>query len=616
MLNYYLLIFYKNNEYFVRLIETMTKFQSDLEKVQARYQVAYNAHQKLDITDRRWQRSFNELTEKKISYLLGLESFNAIQAQFFDLSLPEFMKRIEEQDRLRVETWTKLQRTEKNLAQDLFLRLNENLTEVEHSLNMIVPLEDSQALMASLSKEYALSFSARYFKNMTSINDSPNFTIDPQAVSCLAKYYSALYEKLKKLQEILTTTTGKARGLGVLKDSYLDAPGQGDYGAVFQEWMSNKEQESFLLIEEASLTAQLSRLSSFLKADFESRLHEHSFRPKGMAFNTICDQCGGSIWGMRGSAIVCEDCAFICHSKCQEYVLPFCGLILTPSVTSQRLNLKGPPPPPRPVEKPVVFTPVKLVDRLADTSLSEKLALRPSPVPSLGISHATKKSLPTAAAMYAFTATCDDELSILPEEQVFVTGRENDDGWIKIRNMDGKSGLVPANYLSIHPSHRESISSTPLRSKSSSNVSTDVSSLGLGRLETKDNVSRHSSNFSKSPSVLSKEEIILEADTRDAIDSIPITVPKAVDASDHLADEAEGHDFASDVDPSSLSPLFSALVLYDYDKQEEDELNLVEGQIVTVLERASDGWYLGRNEKGECGHFPANYVAEQSSTLD
>jgi len=61
-------------------------------------------------------------------------------------------------------------------------------------------------------------------------------------------------------------------------------------------------------------------------------------------------------------------------------------------------------------------------------------------------------------------------------------------------------------------------------------------------------------------------------------------------------------------EPSAPKAGKRALVQYDYDKAEDNEIELVEGQVVTHIEMVDDDWWMGTNEKGESGLFPSNYV--------
>ncbi|KAG2179881.1 hypothetical protein INT43_003667, partial [Umbelopsis isabellina] len=65
----------------------------------------------------------------------------------------------------------------------------------------------------------------------------------------------------------------------------------------------------------------------------------------------------------------------------------------------------------------------------------------------------------------------------------------------------------------------------------------------------------------------------------------------------------------------SLNPKVEtkAIVTHHYDPDQEDELSLMKGEYVVILERdADDGWWKGRNERGEIGVFPSNFVKEIS----
>jgi len=51
-----------------------------------------------------------------------------------------------------------------------------------------------------------------------------------------------------------------------------------------------------------------------------------------------------------------------------------------------------------------------------------------------------------------------------------------------------------------------------------------------------------------------------------------------------------------------------ALIQYDYEKAEDNEIELQEGDYVTNIEMVDDDWWMGTNSRGESGLFPSNYV--------
>lgn len=51
-----------------------------------------------------------------------------------------------------------------------------------------------------------------------------------------------------------------------------------------------------------------------------------------------------------------------------------------------------------------------------------------------------------------------------------------------------------------------------------------------------------------------------------------------------------------------------ALIQYDYEKAEDNEIDLKEGEYVTNIEMVDEDWWMGQNSEGETGLFPSNYV--------
>ncbi|KAF2847673.1 hypothetical protein T440DRAFT_470952 [Plenodomus tracheiphilus IPT5] len=51
-----------------------------------------------------------------------------------------------------------------------------------------------------------------------------------------------------------------------------------------------------------------------------------------------------------------------------------------------------------------------------------------------------------------------------------------------------------------------------------------------------------------------------------------------------------------------------AVVQYDYEKAEDNEVELHEGERVTDIDMVDEDWWMGTNSQGERGLFPANYV--------
>lgn len=98
---------------------------------------------------------------------------------------------------------------------------------------------------------------------------------------------------------------------------------------------------------------------------------------------------------------------------------------------------------------------------------------------------------------------------------------------------------------------------------------------------------------------------------------------RVVPEEEDLTEEPAGHDPARGAGAAVAAASFGnnvtstdqsnaggkrALAQYDYEKAEDNELELVEGEYVTNIEMVDDDWWMGTNAKGESGLFPSNYV--------
>ena len=119
-------------------------------------------------------------------------------------------------------------------------------------------------------------------------------------------------------------------------------------------------------------------------------------------------------------------------------------------------------------------------------------------------------------------------------------------------------------------------------------------------------------------------------DARDEQFSPPPAMParslaQAIPHEDDLTEEPAGNDPARRAGEAAAAASFSeqaaeaahpgahesgkrALVQYDYEKAEDNELELREGEYVTNIEMVDDDWWMGQNPRGETGLFPSNYV--------
>ncbi|KAL4233124.1 SH3-domain kinase binding protein 1 [Mactra antiquata] len=186
-----------------------------------------------------------------------------------------------------------------------------------------------------------------------------------------------------------------------------------------------------------------------------------------------------------------------------------------------------------------------------------------------------------AKVVFSYDPENDDELKLEVGEMLDVLKQEEEGWWEGINN--GKQGMFPSNFVEIV----EESSETPAEAPDTKIENTEehlikgkkVQGIGLGNI------------FGDGPIRLRSTANKKPADR-------PTEPPKAESRSDlgqHKLKESK--------------PVEKAVVRYSYAAENEDELNLNEGDVLVVLEKELEdsGWWKGELN-GRVGVFPDNFV--------
>ncbi|VEN64502.1 unnamed protein product [Callosobruchus maculatus] len=176
-----------------------------------------------------------------------------------------------------------------------------------------------------------------------------------------------------------------------------------------------------------------------------------------------------------------------------------------------------------------------------------------------------------ARAKFNFLAQTHLELSLARGELVVIT-RRVDENWFEGK-IGGRKGIFPASYVEvlIDPQTGPVAPSKPVASPAAHSLLLNGSAGG------KESMGAHQYAPTLAPGYPRQE-----------------TRRPPVEQELHVDTQGEPVPYRA---------------LYKYTPQNDDELELLEGDTVYVLEKCDDGWYVGSSERtGAFGTFPGNYV--------
>lgn len=180
-------------------------------------------------------------------------------------------------------------------------------------------------------------------------------------------------------------------------------------------------------------------------------------------------------------------------------------------------------------------------------------------------------------AKYDYSAQGSQELDLKKNERLILL--DDSKHWWKVLNSKNQSGFVPSNYVKKEkPSLFDSIRKR-VRKKT-------------------DSYKHNSSNSSPLSSPIATKAVDINI------------MPSPVNSLPRVA-TSDMRNLSSEVTTSDNYIKITAFVKYNYEAQQSDELSLVKGSKVIVMEKSSDGWWKGELN-GSVGWFPSNYVCEES----
>ncbi|XP_029980780.1 cytoplasmic protein NCK2a [Sphaeramia orbicularis] len=173
-------------------------------------------------------------------------------------------------------------------------------------------------------------------------------------------------------------------------------------------------------------------------------------------------------------------------------------------------------------------------------------------------------------AKWDYTAQQDQELDIRKNERLYLL--DDSKTWWRVRNASNQTGYVPSNYVE----RKNSL-------KKGSLVKNIKDTLGLGKTKRK-------------------------TSARDAS-------PTPSSDTEYPSNGSGGGGGGGGAAERIYDLNIPAVVKFAYTAERDDELTLVKGSRVVVMEKCSDGWWRG-SQAGRVGWFPSNYVQEEMGGPD
>ncbi|KAI8992520.1 SH3 domain-containing protein [Pilobolus umbonatus] len=226
----------------------------------------------------------------------------------------------------------------------------------------------------------------------------------------------------------------------------------------------------------------------------------------------------------------------------------------------------------------------------ADWWSAERLADHHNGLVPSNFLEALSEGILLATVIEDYAADGSDELTLHKNNTIVVTDQDIADGWW-LGESDGKSGIFPANHVEIVADNIHSADNDSKAKKDKFKLAAfGVKQGGIGSIlaggfsSLKRSSTNRTSVNERPPSVNTPSDP-------------PVNAPSISSARSDTTMK------------STKQSTLKAMAIYSYTPENEDELQLMGGEYVTIVDQTEDnGWWKGTNESGKTGVFPSNYV--------
>lgn len=277
-------------------------------------------------------------------------------------------------------------------------------------------------------------------------NDNDEFAITNKSSIYLSNLNDNLKEQLIAFQEKYNTAKSDYEQIQTAYQGYLNNP-----SATDTKDMKEKQSELWynMHMAEIPIVINESKIETITKVIGEdNQVNSHNFKSVIIINPTVCDLCQEKV---RGKALQCKSCSFVCHSKCEAEVPQRCtgtkmdrkALRVRTATSESNVSMPSSARVLSDTSEDNLYSSTPILSSSVDAITDEERY----PINNMDEIKEEKPKIdsPMMCAIFEYQPQNGDEISLTVNENVEIIEPEVD-GWVKVKTSNGE-GFVPSSYI-------------------------------------------------------------------------------------------------------------------------------------------------------------------------
>ncbi|KAI9172881.1 Protein BZZ1 [Blastocladiella emersonii ATCC 22665] len=294
----------------------------DVESAKLRFERADEKNQ--EKLKKVWHQSIVEMNNAKNAYLLSIAMCNVGRKHHQKEQVPWILDELEELEVMRINAFKQIMQQLTVCETEALKACTEQFAALSGSITSVDARADT-ALFLSANQSAWHEVPEIHFEPTPLWRDTADLAVADDACRVvLANHRAKVKARQAELAAAISQDQSRIYGIQKMVDVYTESPSLGDPIYARDELLEHRRRLHLATASHKRHEAELLLIQSALGSSEDLSGKPHAFKPTSFTLPTPCGCCQNSIWGLARQGLVCRDCGFVCHTKCELKVPGAC----------------------------------------------------------------------------------------------------------------------------------------------------------------------------------------------------------------------------------------------------------------------------------------------------